>query len=71
MLDVGDLRKFARSIGRWLYGVNPDLDAEKLQSVLQQFATSAPIGVGEILSLEDFCKEATKGYTSVEEASEG
>ena len=47
MIDVGNLREFARNLGKWLYGVNPNLDAEKLKTVIRQFATSAPIGVGD------------------------
>lgn len=72
-MDVGDLRQFARNLGKWLYGVNPDLDAEKLKTVIQQFATSAPIGVGKssALSFEEFYREAARGYTPEEEASEG
>ena len=71
MIDVGDLREFARALGKWFYGVNPNLDKDKLKTVFQQFAKTAPIGVGEVaaLSVDEFCEEATKGYTSEEEAS--
>ena len=71
MIDVGDMRKFARALGKWLYGLQPDLDADKLQTVVRQFAMSAPIGVGGdlALSLDEFCSEAAKGYASREEAS--
>jgi hypothetical protein len=70
MIDVGNLREFARNLGKWLYGVNPNLDAEKLKTVIQQFATSAPIGVGDssALSFDEFCREAASSYA--EEASD-
>jgi hypothetical protein len=66
------MHEFARSFGKWLYGVNPDLDAEKLHRIIQQFARTAPIGVEEssALSFDEFCREAISGYTPGEEASE-
>jgi hypothetical protein len=72
MIDVGDMRKFAQAFGKWLYGVNPNLDADKLKTAIQQFATSAPIGGGDTsaLSLDEFCTEALKGYAPGEESSE-
>ena len=72
MLDVGDMRQFARSFGKWLYGVNPELDTRKLRTVIQQFAKTAPIGVGDAsaLTLEEFCAEAVRGYAPSEEASD-
>ena len=71
MIDVGDLREFAYKFGKWLHGINPDLDEDKLKTVAQQFAKTAPIGVGEAsaLSVDEFCEEAAYGYTSEEEAS--
>lgn len=69
MINVGDLHSFARAIGKWLYSVNPDLDTEKLNTAILQFARSAPI-IGEdgsTLNIEEFCQEAAKGYTSEEE----
>lgn len=63
-MEVGDLRQFARNFGRWLAQVNPDLDDERLHTIIQQFVASAPIDVGEssALNLNDFCKEAVHGY---------
>jgi hypothetical protein len=73
MIDVGDMRKFAKTFGKWLYGVNPDLKAEKLEAMIRRFATSAPIGVGEEnspLSLEEFIAEAARSYAPAEETLE-
>lgn len=70
MIPVGDMRKFARAFGKWLYGINPNLDAIALQATVQKFAISAPIGVANGSALDEFCKEAARGYTSGEEASE-
>ena len=72
MLDVGDIRQFARAFGKWLYGIDPNLDETSLQAAVQKFAMSAPIGVadGSVLSLDEFCREAVSGYMSGEEASE-
>ena len=72
MLNVGDLRQFARAFGKWLYGLDPNLDATSLQAAVQKFAMSAPIGVadGSALSVEEFCSEAAKGYASEGEASD-
>ena len=71
-MDVGDLRQFARNFGKWLYGVNPDLDAEKLKAMIQRFTSSAPIDIGEnsALNVEEFYREAARGYASGGEASE-
>jgi hypothetical protein len=74
-MDVGDLRVFAKNLGRWLYRVNPELKDEKLKAALKQFAKTAPIpiGVGEgssSLSFDEFVEEAARGYAPGEEASE-
>jgi hypothetical protein len=64
-MNIGDLRQFAKTYGKWLYGINPDLDGEKLQGVIEQFARSAPIAIGEssTLNFDAFCQEAARSYT--------
>jgi hypothetical protein len=72
MIDLGDLRKFARALGKWLYAVNPDLDTNKVKTLILQFAKAAPIGIGEASapSVDEFCAEALKGYAPDEEPSQ-
>ncbi len=64
-MNVGDLRMFARTFGKWIYSINPGLEAEKLETVIRQFATTAPMNIAASseLSFEEFCQEVASGYT--------
>lgn len=62
-MHVGDLRTFARTFGKWIYSINPGLEAEKLETIIQQFATTVPMNIASPeLSFEVFCQEAAAGY---------
>ncbi len=72
MIDVGDLHNFARNYGRWVYKLNPKLNAEQLKAMIQQFIQTTPIDVGENWSMSEgeFIEEAIRGYGPEEEPGE-
>ena len=71
MLDVGDLHLFAKNLGRWLYRVNPEIKDEKLRTIMEHFAKTAPIPIGveqdgSSVSFDEFVEEAIRGYAPLE-----